>query len=129
LARARLQVVLSVPVKGSFILILPHYPNTAKVITSLRASDAIGHGLDSSGFGSDWQKSSTITYSVVMKVSRSISSELVFSRIGLISSLDGPDLFFFKSFLFHTKRLSWSEKTRLPSWKTRTFGSLEPGVY
>ncbi len=32
-------------------------------------------------------KSSTITYSVVKKVSRSIISELLFSRIGLISSL------------------------------------------
>ena len=73
-------------------------------LTSARAS-AWGPGLGLSGSSSDWQKSSTITYSVVKKVSRSIISELLFSRIGLISLLYGLDLFFFKSFLSHTKRL------------------------
>jgi hypothetical protein len=101
------QVMLSISVKRSFdFRNCTHCPNSANVITSLRLNDASGPGLGFSDSSSDWQKSSTITYSVGKSVSRSIISELLFSRIGLLSSLYGLDLFFFKSFPFHTKRLS-----------------------
>src|SRR5579875_2413034 len=54
-----------------------HWPNTASVTTSLHDSEAAGPGRCFSAKPCDWQKSSIITYSVVRKVSWSIS-ELLF---------------------------------------------------
>src|SRR5205807_2497925 len=100
------QVMRCIPVKRPFdFRNCPHCPNRANVITSLRFKEACGPGFGLSGSSSDWQKSSTMTYSVVMKVSRSIISELLFLRLSLVSSLYDLDFFFIKSFLFHTKRL------------------------
>jgi hypothetical protein len=74
------QVMLGIPVKRAFdFRNCTHWPNSANVITSLRRNFASGPGLGLSGSSSDWQKSSTITYSIVKKVSRSIVSELLFS--------------------------------------------------
>jgi hypothetical protein len=72
----------------------------ANVISSLRLKDLCGPGFGCSCPQSDWQKSSTFTYSIVKKVSRSIISKLLFSRIGLASLLYGLDLFFSPPFYF-----------------------------
>jgi hypothetical protein len=70
------------------------------VSASLRESDGGEAGLALSGSGSDWQQSSIMTYSVVLKVSRSIISGLLFFRIGLVRSLDDLERFFSTPFYF-----------------------------